>query len=417
MVKSKIKCSGKIIIFFVLFFISCNRSYYTRSDFEFPDPVDTKNRDIEIQEKKVYDIDGLKVDNTYEGARLNGFQKISDSIFEATIKAENYPVNESPWYSFRIMTSEPKSISLKLKYINANHRYIPKISSDRNIWKAIDTSELKIDKEDQSATFKLYLDNPLIYISAQEIINSEDIEYWNNSLKSNEKISELQSIGTTPLGKNLNFFIISKGKNKGKKVIVLTTRMHPPEVSGFKAFQAFIETILVDTIYSTEFFKKYELWVFPCLNPDGVDMGNWRHNSNGVDLNRDWAYYRQPEINYITKYIVDRAKMNKNKIILSLDFHSTSQDIYYVFDDKFRTRLKDFPKKWTEEIDKAVYPFKTIYSPEPMGKPYSKTWFYKQFRAESITYEVGDETDRNTIRKKAETAALSMMKLLTISDL
>lgn len=417
MIKSIIKNLGKILIFSVLFFVSCTRSYYTRNDFEFSDPVDTKNREIEIQEKKVYDIDGLKVDNTYECARLNGFQKISDSLFEAAINAENYPINESPWYSFRIMTSEPKSILLKLKYTNANHRYIPKISTDRNIWNALDTSEMKIDKEDHSATFRLDLNNPETYISAQEIVSSADIESWNNSLSSNVLVSELQSIGTTPLGKNLNFFRIGQGINKGKKVIVLTTRMHPPEISGFKAFQAFVETILSDTVYSDEFFKKHELWVFPCLNPDGVDLGNWRHNSNGIDLNRDWAYYRQPEINIITRYIVERAKMHKNKIILSLDFHSTSQDIYYVFDDKFRTKLKDFPKKYTEEIDMAVYPFKTTYSPEPMGKPYSKTWFYKQFKAESITYEVGDETDRDIIRKKAEIAAISMMKLLTINEL
>jgi hypothetical protein len=407
-----IKNSCKLLIFSFLFLVSCTRSYYIRNDFQFPDPVDTKNREIEFQEKKVYEIDGLKVDNSYEGARLNGFQKISDSIFEATIKAENYPINESPWYSFRILTSESKSIFLKLKYINANHRYIPKISFDRNIWNAIDSSLVKIDKEDHSATFRLELNNPETYISAQEIISSTDIEFWNNSLKSYELVSDLQSIGTTPLGKNLNFFRIGKGVNKGKKVIVLTTRMHPPEVSGFKAFQAFVETILTDTLYSEDFFKKHELWVFPCMNPDGVDLGNWRHNSNGVDLNRDWAYYRQPEINIITKYIVERAKKHKNKIVLSLDFHSTSQDIYYVFDDKFRTKLKDFTKKWTEEIDKTVFPFKTIFSPEPLGKPFSKTWFYKQFKAESITYEVGDETDRNIIKRKAEAAALYMMKLL-----
>lgn len=410
--KLKSKIQIKYLIFSSLFFLSCSKAYYIRNDFEFPDPVDTKNREIDIQEKKVYEVEGLKVDNTYDGARLNGFKKISDSLFEATINAENYPINESPWYSFRILTSEPKSIFLKLKYINASHRYFPKISYDRNIWDVIDTSEVKIDKEDHSATFRLDLKNSETYISAQEIVNSSDIESWNKSLISNEMVSELQSIGASPLGKNLNFFRIGNSEYRGKKVIVLTTRMHPPEISGFKAFQSFIETILTDTVYSDEFFKKYELWVFPCLNPDGVDFGHWRHNYNGVDLNRDWAFYRQPEINIITKYIIERAKKNKNKIVLSLDFHSTSQDIYYVFDDKFKTKLKDFPKKWTKEIDKAVFPFTTIFSPEPMSKPYSKTWFYKQFKAESITYEVGDETDRNIIRQKAKAAALSMMKLL-----
>ena len=251
-----------------------------------------------------------------------------------------------------------------------------------------------------------------LYVSAQEVINTEDTEKWLNSLKGNDLFSEFSSIGKTPLGRDLNFFKIGKGKSKGKKIVVLTGRLHPPEISGFKAFQAFIEKILREKTYGNDFFKKYEIWVFPCLNPDGVDMGHWRHNFNGIDLNRDWAYYRQPETDIVTTFIVDRARINKNRVMLSIDFHSTTQDIYYVFNDSFRSRLKGFTKKWTSEIDNAVYPFKTLYSPEPMGKPYSKTWFYKQFRAESITYEVGDETDRNIIRQKAEAAAISMMKLL-----
>lgn len=394
-------------------FLSCSRAYYVRNDFEFPDPVDTNNRQIEVQQKMQYIDDGVAADNLYDGARLNGFEKVSDSIFQAVIKAENYPVNESPWYSFRISSSSPRTIYLKLKYIKANHRYIPKLSMDGVKWTVVDTSLVKVDTSDNSAIFKLDLTPSSIYVSAQEIINSFDTEIWINSLKKSELTSEFLSIGETPLGKDIRYFRIGKGNSKGKKVVILTGRLHPPEISGFKAFQAFVEKVLQTNAYSADFFSKYDIWVFPCLNPDGVDLGHWRHNFNGVDLNRDWAYYRQPETDMITGFIVDRAKKNKNRIMLSLDFHSTSEDIYYVFDDKFNSRLKNFTRQWTEEIDRGVFPFKTLFSPEPMGKPYSKTWFYKQFRAESITYEVGDETDRSIITKKAETGAVSMMKLLS----
>jgi cytosolic carboxypeptidase protein 6 len=410
---SKLIHSGRFIVLSFIIFLSCSRAYYVRNDFDFPEPVDTKNREIEIQQKKQYQIDGVTAENLFDGARLNGFEKVADSVFQAVIKAENYPVNESPWYSFRISSSKARTIYLKLKYINANHRYIPKISRDGVKWTAIDTSLIKKDTADNSAMFKLDIFPSSIYVSAQEIINSADTENWKNSLKISKLTSEFTSVGSTPLGKDISFFRIGKGQSKGKRVVILTGRLHPPEISGFKALQAFVEKALQANIYSTDFFSKYDIWVFPCLNPDGVDLGNWRHNFNGVDLNRDWAYYRQPETDIITEYIVDRAKRNKNRIMLSIDFHSTTEDIYYVFDDKFNSRLKNFAKEWTDEIDKGVFPFKTLFSPEPMGKPYSKTWFYKQFRAESITYEVGDETDRAIIRKKAEIGAVSMMKLLS----
>ena len=47
------------------------------------------------------------------------------------------------------------------------------------------------------------------------------------------------------------------------------------------------------------------------MNPDGVDLGHWRHNANGVDLNRDWSYYNQPEIKQAVNFI-EKEKTNQS---------------------------------------------------------------------------------------------------------
>ncbi|MBK7093515.1 MAG: hypothetical protein IPH57_00045 [Saprospiraceae bacterium] len=53
MIGSKIIHSGRFIIYSFIFFLSCSRAYYVRNDFEFPDPVDTNNKQIELQVKKI----------------------------------------------------------------------------------------------------------------------------------------------------------------------------------------------------------------------------------------------------------------------------------------------------------------------------------------------------------------------------
>ena len=35
--------------------------------------------------------------------------------------------------------------------------------------------------------------------------------------------------------------------------------------------------------------EKFRVLAFPLMNPDGVDLGHWRHNAGGIDLNRDWS--------------------------------------------------------------------------------------------------------------------------------
>ena len=73
------------------------------------------------------------------------------------------------------------------------------------------------------------------------------------------------------------------GKPKNKKIIVLLTRQHPPETTGYYAFQSFLETILDDSELSDVFLKTYRIIAFPIVNPDGVDLGHWRHNYGGIE--------------------------------------------------------------------------------------------------------------------------------------
>lgn len=404
------------VLIMMTFLSSCSHKYYTRNNFKYPNPVDTQDKAIKLQDKKVFKEDGIYADNSFDGARMNGFKKLNDSTYNITIEPENYPVNDSPWYSFKIWSDTIRKIYLKLSYLHGHHRYIPKISSDRTNWKIIDTSQICISTDKRSAVFPIVTDTLPLWISAEELINSSDVKTWEQSLKKYHYFKNFKSIGKSKLGKDINYFRIGKNQSRGKDVIVLLSRQHPPEVSGFLAMRSFIQELLDENDLTSSFLDKYDIWVFPLLNPDGVDLGHWRHNANGIDLNRDWAYYRQPEVNAVTHFIVEKAKKNKNKIILSIDFHSTQKDVYYIYDNSFKTELHSKMKYWLKSIDRLVYPFHSVSSPEPLTKPYSKVWFYMQFKAESLTYEVGDETPRDIIDKKARIAAITLMDLLMCDD-
>ena len=44
----------------------------------------------------------------------------------------------------------------------------------------------------------------------------------------------------------------------------------------------------------------------------------------------------------------------------------------------------------------------------------TKGWFFLEFGAEALIYEVGDASDREFLKYKAEVAAREMMKLLAL---
>lgn len=397
---------------FLLLILGCGSNKL--QTFEFPEPVDTSTREINYQEKKEYTLtNNVFADNLFDGARLNDFIQLNNSTVQATILPENEPINDSPYFAFRIWSKEKKEIQLQLNYPTTKHRYWPKISADGKHWNPIDSTNFVYLGKDSIPQLTLTIDKNKIWVAAQEISTSTDIKNWANSIASHENV-QYKVVGKSKLKRDLIALDIFKGDSKNKELIVILSRQHPPEVTGSLAMQSFVKELLNDDRLSIDFINKYRILVFPMLNPDGVDLGHWRHNAGGIDLNRDWAYYRQTEVNTVVNFIVDTANESKNKVILGLDFHSTQEDLYYSFTDDIHSVIYPFKDYWIKGIDSAFPNYTPDDQPFAIESPISKAWFYSQFKAESITYEIGDETPRDFIILKAEVAAREMMKLLIL---
>lgn len=400
-----------ILVILVTFLSGCKD--YKLQTFDYSENFDTNTKEIEIQQKKNYAYPkiGIYFDNQFAGARLNNITNTSDTSFSVLITPENEPINQSPWYAFRIWSDEDKSISITLDYKDVKHRYIPKISKNRKTWKHFLASDILFNEDSTSATFTLQVSKDTLWVSAQELNTSDDIKLWIDEQSSSNYFT-LKSAGKSKLGRNIPVVHFVKEKAKNKNLLVLLSRQHPPEVSGYLALQAFVNRIVQWDELSNDFLDEYNILMFPLLNPDGVDMGHWRHNAGGIDTNRDWAYYRQPEIKQVAEYIIKFVNDNKNKVNLALDFHSTQKDIYYTMDSTLKTRIYGFNDKWLDAIEKSITDYTPNEEASGLRMPISKTWFFREFKAEAVTFEFGDETDRDFIRKKSMVAAQEMMKIL-----
>jgi hypothetical protein len=391
--------------------LSCNKPHQLQ-EFEYTDKIDTSDHPINPQEKKRYVIieEWVSADNLFDAARMNNFSRLDKNKYEVLINPENSPINMSPWYAFRIYAETEKTVEVTLNYGQGRHRYWPKLSYDRNNWASVDSANFKIADDSLSATMTLVLSTDTLWVAAQEIINSTDMKEWVATLPN--EVAKTEVIGKTRLGRDLLSVEISNGKTKDKDIVVVLSRQHPPEVTGNLAMMAFLKEITNGSQLSTEFLTKYSLAVYPMLNPDGVDLGHWRHNEGGIDLNRDWAYYRQPEIRQVCEDIIKTVNAAGSTVALGLDFHSTWSDIYYIYDDTVKSSHQGFSRQWIQQIFDRVPEDQGEISPFAVNSPVSKNWFYSQFNAEGITYEIGDATPRDLIKEKGKVGAQEMMKIL-----
>jgi len=369
--------------------------------------VSTETVPIQLQYKGTFDLGaGLYMSNEFEGARLNGVARTNDTLLTVLITPENSPINMSPWYAFQLWSDHPRDIYVRLSYPEgASHRYHPKVSTDGLEWHALDSASF------QDTTMLLSLSPDTLWVSAQELITSHHVDQWMHGLESSSYVKR-DTIGLSHEGRPLSLLKI--GESDDQRMIMVISRQHPPEIPGFLAMQAFVETLCAYTELAAAFRSKYNTYVVPVANPDGVYHGHWRHNRGGIDLNRDWADFNQPETSAIRDFMKQRTGSVGGKFYFGVDFHSTQEDIYYTIGPELEGNM---PGLVPELIHATAQEFPDY---TPNIKPNSKvearitstSFLFYEFGAEALTYEIGDHTPRDFIRKKGEVSAMKLMELM-----
>lgn len=349
-------------------------------------------------------------DTSFLSNRLDSVVNLGEDKYVAFINPVFEPVNNSPWFAFGISSKSTKLIELTLNYGKYKHRYIPKLSLDKKSWKKIDNKNIYIDSVKGTATIKLNVYPQKTYVAAQEIESSKDTYLWMDSiLTKNPKFKKVVA-GKTALDKNN--YCLEFENDVTKNAIVLIARQHPPEIPGGTiGFKTFFEALASNTKVANTFREKFNIYTFPLLNPDGVDLGHWRHNAKGVDLNRDWIDFSEPESKTVKNYIETKVKKGK-KIQFAIDFHTSYSGPYLLVLDSINTaKSKKIIPDWIQKIEMNSN-FKVEARRRSQKLPYCYNYFINKFGCEAVTYEEGDEVDRGIIKKRAKRYALSLMETM-----
>lgn len=379
--------------------------------------VNTSRKPIQLQCKNEILLEnGIIISNNFEGARLNGACLSNDTLISVLITAENIPINMSPWYAYKIWAEEETEIWIEMAYGNDGyHRYFPKLSYDGTNWENLDSINYresivkrkneKGEEEEiiESIYMKLKLSSDTLMISAQEIMTNKHNAEWEYKLLELDFV-EREQIGVSINNQAINALKIGSGQTS--KIIAVLSRQHPPEVTGHIAMQSFIETVCSDSKLAKKFRKRYDVYLIPFVNPDGVVNGHWRHNAGGVDLNRDWQNFNQPETKAIRDYFHYQTDSLEKQLKYFIDFHSTFEDIYYTMEnDDLASRII---QSIMDELPGYSPNIKSVK--EDNAPVTSSAYFFNTYNIDALTFEIGDNTRREFVKKKTQVFATKFME-------
>ena len=354
----------------------------------------------------------VRISAAHPMGRLDGCERTGDDSFTLRFDPENLPINHSPWYAFQVSSDADREIVLTLTYSEHEHRYWPKLSRDGQHWQRAGSGAVSATEEGE-VTLRLRVGPETLWVAGQEIIDNASNLAWMKTLEERYPL-RLYPLGESTEGRDIHAL---ESEPRKQSSIVLVGRQHPPEVTGAIALRHFVERIFEPDPLAKSFRGRVGLLLIPHMNPDGVAAGNWRHNSNGIDLNRDWGPFTQRETQLVRDGISRFAEPEDRELLLFLDFHSTQHDVLYTQTPELETTPADFTWRWIERLQAALtelapgYPVRVRPGHNP-DRPTSKAYMYGRFGIPAITFELGDETDRTFIRSYARAAAETMMQEL-----
>ena len=351
------------------------------------------------------------IEDIFQPGVADRCQFTNQGLVRFIVFPENEPINPSPWFSFKI-TSGHGPLSIRIEYIGGKHRYWPKISYDGHHWGRLEKNKFKVTRDGRALDIQIHVERLPIWIASQEIIDINSYDKWMNDLVASTDAPVSRHV----IGKSFDGHALwmLQTNPKSKRTAVLIGRQHPPEVTGAIGMKFFVErlfegagTACYETPKLCKFFNETNLVIVPLLNPDGVARGHWRHNRGGADLNRDWGSFRQPETRAIKTLLDDLFKQGKD-IFLFLDFHSTQKNMFFTQPHQIAAHLGFFSTRWLNKARAlGVYDFEQKGS-HNKNLLTSKRYMNKRYGIPAITYEIGDETNRQEIRSSARIFADSL---------
>jgi predicted deacylase len=355
--------------------------------------------------------DHFAIDAQHDSGDLDKCKFKADNTVELTFRREDNKVDGAfSWFSFRITAEETRDIRIKLRFPDAYARYWPKISKDGRTWTRADDDVVKRSWIGKSMKLAVTVDESGTWVSAQELITQTFYDQWLEELASHEEIR------TSVIGKSVQNRPIHLVRTANKpEVVVLLGRQHPAEVPGALAMREFVDVLLGDTELAREFRERFTLLIVPLVNPDGVANGHSRHNAGRVDLNRDWGPFTQPETQSVARLMagVDELGMKPR---LMLDFHATKMTptmVFYTQVPEDNTNPPQFATSWMTAVGKRISDYEFTHDPRsPSGLDNTKNYFFSRYGIPAITYEIGDEADRDKVRKYTPVFAEEMMRIM-----
>lgn len=143
--------------------------------------------------------------------------------------------------------------------------------------------------------------------------------------------------------------------SSGKKVVLISGRVHPGEVTASHGLHGLITYLLSNDPGAVALRDHFMFLIVPMLNPDGVSRGHSRMDQFGVNLNRSYNKpdpFMEPTIYHLKKLFEGLLSVYGERFFIYIDFHShASQSTSFMFGNQLPVEVNHWNKAFPRLVE------------------------------------------------------------------
>jgi murein tripeptide amidase MpaA len=341
---------------------------------------------------------GVEIVTDFEGASLESWYESARGRFALRIRRDTNS-DLARWYSFRVQGGRGQALTFQIQ--NASEVSVPEawpmnrpaVSSDGGqTWGRI----LGAEYDGQTFTFWHTPQSDDEWIALVPVYNFSRWLALADEIRDHAMVDTLLVLTNTLEGRPVHLVKVTDASvpDAEKKAIWVTARQHPAEVGGSWKAEGLLRWILSTDPQATTLRREGILYMVPFMNPDGVWHGNYRVNTVGANLNREWANQdpsTAPSVAATAARIQEFVASGRDLLFFA-DLHSYSilRKNFFFYSGADRA-----PTDQVQEIEALMERFQAINpdftmsgsSPSSDDTRLARGWVFETFGVQAVTFE------------------------------
>jgi len=281
------------------------------------------------------------VSRNFESGSIGVVEKIANTEWQLSVANDNddasLPASWRSWWYVRMEhldQSAPTKVTLK----NSGwpYYYLPIYSYDQKVWHRFAETEVTQNANNELIVQKQFAQNA-VWLARFYPYTFSDLQNYLQSIPKNPYI-DIQIPGYTQAGKPLYVVKITDASVSAsdKKRVVMHARTHPAETSTSFLIEGLIAKLLSGTQEAAELLSRFEFYIFPMQNVDGVIAGNYRSTPKSENLEMLWTFDAAnplnlsgnvpPEVAVIHRYVSNLMSDGGPPITMALNLHASNSE-------------------------------------------------------------------------------------------